>query len=69
MDIIVLFIIFAVTGWAFWKFVWPKGDVNDDGKVDIADAAVVVKKTTTRVKKVVAKNAVKITSDSKKTEK
>ncbi len=30
-------IIAIAAGWAFWKFVWPKADVNNDGKVDAAD--------------------------------
>jgi len=31
-------IVGAAAVWAFWKFVWPKADVNGDGKVDAADA-------------------------------
>jgi len=31
-------IVVAAGAWAFWKFVWPKADVNGDGKVDAADA-------------------------------
>lgn len=64
-DIVWTIMILAVAGWAIWKWVWPKADVNNDGKVDVADAVQVVKKTTTRVKKVVENNAAK----SKKTEK
>ena len=59
MDIIVTTIVIAVLGYVAWKF-WPKADVNNDGKVDIADAVEVVKKTTTRAKKVVAKNVAKV---------
>jgi acyl carrier protein len=35
-------IIGAVVIWAFYKFVWPKADVNQDGKVDSADAVAAV---------------------------
>ena len=35
-------IIGAVVIWAFYKFVWPKADVNHDGKVDSADAVAAV---------------------------
>jgi len=68
MDVIVTVIIIAALGYAAWKF-WPKADVNKDGKVDADDAVEVVKKTTTRAKKVVDKNATKIASRSKKVEK
>ena len=37
-------IIGAVVIWAFYKFVWPKADVNQDGKVDSADAVAAVTK-------------------------
>jgi hypothetical protein len=37
-------IIGVVVIWAFYKFVWPKADVNKDGKVDSADAAAAVTK-------------------------
>ena len=76
MDIIVTTIVIAVLGYVAWKFwpkadvnndgkidatdVKTVADVNNDGKVDIADAVEVVKKTTTRAKKVVAKNVAKV---------
>lgn len=31
-------IVGAAVVWAVWKWVWPKADVNGDGKVDVADA-------------------------------
>jgi len=31
-------IIGAAAIWAIWKWIWPKADVNGDGKVDAADA-------------------------------
>ncbi len=33
-----------VAGFALWYYVWPKADVNKDGKVDSADAAAAVTK-------------------------
>jgi Ca2+-binding EF-hand superfamily protein len=92
-SIVWTLLIGAAVVWAFWKFVWPKADVNNDGKVDVADvktiadvnkdgkidtadvktvadvnkdgkvdttdAVEVVKKTTTRAKKIAAKTAAK----------
>jgi Ca2+-binding EF-hand superfamily protein len=40
MDIIVVTIVIAVLGYIAWKF-WPKADVNNDGKVDVADVKTV----------------------------
>lgn len=40
MDIIVIAIVIAVLGYTAWKF-WPKADVNNDGKVDVADVKTV----------------------------
>jgi hypothetical protein len=76
MDIIVTAIVIAVLGYSAWKFwpkadvnndgkvdaadVKTVADVNKDGKVDVADAVEAVKKTTTRAKKVVAKNVAKV---------
>ncbi len=37
-------IVGAVAIWALYKFVWPKADVNNDGKVDSADAVAAVTK-------------------------
>ena len=36
-NVIWVLVIGAAAVWAFWKFVWPKADVNGDGKVDAAD--------------------------------
>ena len=64
MEIIVIAIVIAVLGYGAWKY-WPKADINKDGKIDAADAVEAVKKTTTRAKRVIAKNVAK----SQKTEK
>ena len=37
-------IVGVVAIWALYKFVWPKADVNNDGKVDSADAVAAVTK-------------------------
>lgn len=37
MDTIIWVVLIAVAGFAFWKYAWPKADVNGDGKVDAAD--------------------------------
>lgn len=78
MDIIAWTIMILVVGWVFWKWVWPKADVNitalteamkvkkeelkdvadvnQNGKIDVADAKEVVKKAvTTRAKRVTTK--------------
>ena len=44
MDTIIWVVLIAVAGLAFWKYAWPKADVNQDGKVDAADAAAAVTK-------------------------
>lgn len=44
MDSIIWIVLIAVAGFAFWKYAWPKADVNQDGKVDAADASAVVTK-------------------------
>jgi predicted negative regulator of RcsB-dependent stress response len=77
MDIIIIAIVIATLGYVAWKFwpkadvnndgkvdaadVKTVADVNNDGKVDVADAVEVVKKATTRAKKVVTKNVTKRT--------
>lgn len=44
MDNIIWFGLIAIAGFALWYYVWPKADVNKDGKVDAADAAAAVTK-------------------------
>lgn len=43
-NIVWTIIVGAVVIWALYKFVWPKADVNNDGKVDSADAVAAVTK-------------------------
>lgn len=45
MDTIITIAVVAGVVWVIYKYVWPKGDVNNDGKVDIND----VKSTVTSV--------------------
>ena len=44
MDNIIWIVLIAIAGFALWYYVWPKADVNKDGKVDSADAVAAVTK-------------------------
>lgn len=37
MDSVIWILLIAVAGFALWYYVWPKADVNKDGKVDSTD--------------------------------
>ena len=47
METIIWLAVLAAVGFVVWKFVWPKADVNSDGKVDAADVKATVEKATT----------------------
>jgi hypothetical protein len=44
MDNIIWIVLIAIAGFALWYYIWPKADVNKDGKVDSADAVAAVTK-------------------------
>jgi hypothetical protein len=44
MDNIIWIVLIAIAGFALWYYVWPKADVNKDGKVDSTDAVAAVTK-------------------------
>jgi hypothetical protein len=44
MDNIIWIVLIGIAGFALWYYVWPKADVNKDGKVDSADAVAAVTK-------------------------
>jgi len=44
MDNIIWIVLIAIAGFALWYYVWPKADVNKDGKVDATDAVAAVTK-------------------------
>jgi hypothetical protein len=44
MDNIIWIVLIAIAGFALWYYVWPKADVNKDGKVDSADAVAAITK-------------------------
>ena len=44
MDNIIWIVLIVIAGFALWYYVWPKADVNKDGKVDATDAVAAVTK-------------------------
>ena len=38
--IIIWILLLSAAAFLFWKYVWPKSDINDDGKVDFKDLKV-----------------------------
>lgn len=47
METIIWLAVLAAAAYIVWKFVLPKADVNNDGKVDAADVTATVEKATT----------------------